>query len=346
MTIQLQDAIIRGCWQLSAGHLIQGPSGDPLAPVLDAIGHGFRRFDCADIYTGVEELLGQARIRAQAEGRPIHVHTKFVPDRASLASIDFRGTQAIIDRSLKRLKAQQLDLVQFHWWDCSVPRHLEVLDYLFSLQAAGKIKAIGLTNFDSTQLKEIIDEGFEIASIQVQSSLVDRRSERELLPLCRAHGIRVYAYGSLLGGFLSEQWLDQPEPADVANRSLVKYKLIIDDWGGWARFQEMLHSVRRIAVSHDATIAQVAVSAMLGMGRADALIVGLSQSRHASQNAELARLLDLSQAELDTLGAWPCPLEGDIYHLERHTARHAGIMKYDLNQQAVTTAAALRTGAL
>ena len=340
--ISIQSALIRGGWQLTPGHLVNGQVANGLAPILDAVSHGFRVFDCADIYTGVEDLLGQARAWAHDRNTAIRVHTKFVPDRDRLKDIGYQETARIIERSLTRLRTDRLDLVQFHWWDNGVPRHLEVLDHLFRLKAAGKIAAIGLTNFDTEQLQEIVDEGFEIASIQVQYSLVDRRSEARMIPLCQAHGIKVYGYGALLGGFLSEQWLDRPEPAlaELPNRSLVKYKLIIDDWGGWARFQSLLRQLRVVAHGHDASLAQVAVAATLSARQADALIVGLSASRYEAQNAELARLVPLSPDELRALRAWDCPLEGDVYHLERHTARHAGIMKYNLNRQADAAAVA------
>ncbi len=258
-----------------------------------------------------------------------------MPDRDRLRDIDFDETQSIIERSLRRLHTDCLDLVQFHFWDCSIPRYLEVLEYLFRLRDAGKIKAVGLTNFDAEQVQEILNAGFRIASIQVQYSLVDRRCEATLLPFARAQGIKVYAYGSLLGGFLSEKWLHQPEPstAELENRSLVKYKLIIDDWGGWARYQALLRQIQELAAGRGSTIAQVAIGAVLGANKADAVIVGLGHSRYQLQNAELAKVTALRDAELRDLWSWDCPLFGDVYHLERTDKKHAEIMKYNLNRQ-------------
>lgn len=329
-------SIIRGGWQLTPGHLVKDSSPDGLAIVQDAIDKGFRVFDCADIYGGVEELFGQARTRTPAGGAPIRIHTKFVPDADRLRGIDFAGTQEIIDRSLRRLGTDSLDLVQFHWWDLAVPRHLEVLGYLFRLRSAGKIEAVGLTNFDGPQLRETLDAGFDIASIQVQYSLIDRRCESTLLPLARSRGVKVYTYGSLLGGFLDERWLDLPEPgaSELKTRSLIKYKLIIDDWGGWGRYQSLLRQLSEVARRSDRTIAQVAVGAMLGSGRVDAVIVGLGRHNYQARNAELADISSLGAEDLSMLWSWDCPLEGDVYHLERTSERHARIMKYNLNRQA------------
>jgi len=83
---------------------------------------GFTAFDCADIYTGVEELIGGFRREYPALARQVRVHTKFVPDVDRLESTDSTAVEAIIDRSLKRLGQSRLDLVQFHWWDYAVPR--------------------------------------------------------------------------------------------------------------------------------------------------------------------------------------------------------------------------------
>jgi hypothetical protein len=83
-----------------------------------------------------------------------------------------------------------------------------------------------------------------------------------------------------------------------------------------------------------ATIPQVSIGALLGSGRADAVIVGISQRRYQAQNAELSNVVPLGDEELERLWSWDCPLEGDVYHLERTSAKHAGIMRYNLNREA------------
>ena len=334
MERNIDRSIIRGGWQLMPGHTLGRDGGDELAPILDAIDEGFRTFDCADIYGGVEEAFGRASERAKADGIPIRVHTKFVPDRDRLGSIGQPYTQEIIDRSLRRLRTDRLDLVQFHWWDYAVPRYLEVLEYLFRLRRAGKIKAIGLTNCDGEHLREILDAGFDIASLQVQYSIIDRRCEATVLPLCAAKGIAVFTYGAILGGLLNEKWLNRPEPrmADLENRSLIKYKLIIDDWGGWARFQSLLGQLDAIARGRRCTISQVAIGSLLCATNIDAVIVGLSPRSYHAQNAELANLVRLDEEELRLAWSWECPLQGDVYHLERTSEKHSGIMRYNLNQ--------------
>src|SRR5437868_4411257 len=117
--------VIRGGWQLAGGH----GEVDRDAAVADLVASaeaGITTFDCADIYTGVEELIGAAR-RAYADRhgaealKRLKVHTKFVPDLATLHEVDRIYVRTIIERSLRRLGMVRLDLVQFHWWDYSVP---------------------------------------------------------------------------------------------------------------------------------------------------------------------------------------------------------------------------------
>ena len=106
-------SIINGCWQLSAGHG-GGPdtTKNSLRRFAELVEHGFTTFDCADIYTGTEELLGEFR-RTLADPDTIQVHAKFVPNKQSLANLDDRKIDASIDLSRRRLGVERLDLVQF-----------------------------------------------------------------------------------------------------------------------------------------------------------------------------------------------------------------------------------------
>src|SRR4030095_14365644 len=113
--------VIRGGWQLSGSHsasISDDPAGDMIA-FADA---GITTFDCADIYTGVEELIGAFRaryrdLRGSDALSNVKVHTKYVPDLAILDGITNADVTAVIDQSLRRLKIDTIDLVQFHWWD-------------------------------------------------------------------------------------------------------------------------------------------------------------------------------------------------------------------------------------
>ena len=108
--------IIKGGWHLAGDH----GAIDPRQAVKDMavfVEAGITTFDCADIYTGVEELIGRFRREYPTLAAQVQVHTKFVPDLSDLSKLDSAYVERIIDRSLQRLGMERLDLVQFHWWD-------------------------------------------------------------------------------------------------------------------------------------------------------------------------------------------------------------------------------------
>jgi aryl-alcohol dehydrogenase-like predicted oxidoreductase len=333
--------VIRGGWQLAGGHgaIDRERAVDDLVAAFDA---GVFTFDCADIYNGVEELYGAMRARliatrgAESANR-LRVHTKLVPDLSILRTIERRDVEAIIDRSLRRLKMERLDLVQFHWWDYAEPRWLDSLRWLDDSRAKGKVRLIGGTNFDTSHVRAIIEAGIPLASMQVQYSVLDRRPENGLSHLCRAHGVGLICYGSVAGGFLSDRWLGQPEPVQpLANRSLVKYKLIIDDFGGWGLFQELLRALRRIADRRDCDIASVASRFALDLPGVAAVIVGATSRMHLAANvaAGALKLTDSDRAETEAVATKRRGPEGDVYELERDRAgRHGSIMKYNLSAE-------------
>ncbi len=331
--------VIRGCWQFAGGH---GPVDREAAieALLASFDAGVTTFDCADIYTGVEALIGAfrervARTRGAEAAKSIHVHTKFVPDLAALGQIDKAYVEAIIDRSLARLGVERLDLVQFHWWSYSAPGMMEVVGWLDALRRAGKIRHLGLTNFDAAHLREIIASGVDILSVQTQYSPLDARPEHGLAELCALHGVWLLCYGSVAGGFLGDRWLGAPEPMPpLENRSLVKYKLIIEDFGGWGLFQELLRALRDVADRHGVDIATVASRYVLTKPRAAAVIVGARDRSHVADNARVT-LFELTPDDLAQIASVTSRRTGpvgDCYELERDlTGRHGSIMHYNNN---------------
>jgi aryl-alcohol dehydrogenase-like predicted oxidoreductase len=334
--------IIIGGWQFAGGHgaVDQAAAVAALSAFAEA---GVLTFDCADIYTGVEDLLGAMRAEierrhgAAARAR-IKVHTKCVPDLEKLAEVDRAYIRRGVETSLRRLRTERLDLVQFHWWDYTVPGAVEAAQWLAELQREGKIDRIGGTNFDTPHAAELVAAGVDLISMQVQYSLLDSRPEHGLVAFCRENNVRLLCYGTVAGGFLSERWLGAPEPRPpFENRSLTKYKLIIDDFGGWALFQELLATLAAIARRHGSDIASVASRAILDRPMVAAVIVGARNPVHVASNAAMTGLT-LDQADHDAIAAVLVRRQGpmgDTFTLERdRNGRHGAIMKYNLNKVA------------
>src|SRR2546421_336434 len=82
---------------------------------------------------------------------------------------------------------------------------------LTDLQHEGRIRHLGLTNFDTRHLETICGRGIPVVSNQVQYSIIDRRPEVRMVPFCQQRGITLLTYGTVLGGLLSEKYLGRPE---------------------------------------------------------------------------------------------------------------------------------------
>ncbi len=125
----------------------------------------------------------------------------------------------------------------------------------------------------------------------MQFSLVDRRPEVNMMRFCQEHDIKLFTYGTVCGGLLSEKYLGQPEPGvfQLSTASLRKYKNMIDVWGGWNLFQELLSTIKQIADKHQVSIANVAVRYILDKPAVGGVIVGakLGVSEHIADNAKV-----------------------------------------------------------
>ena len=332
--------IIKGGWHLAGGHgaIDEKQAIDDMLAFVEA---GITTFDCADIYTGVEVLIGKFLKQQQSAFRngslpPVQVHTKYVPDYTALATLKKEDTEKIIDRSLKRLGVERLDLVQFAWWDYQFPRYIETAVHLSEMQAKGKIRYIGVTNFDSTHLKEILDAGVKVASNQVQYSVLDQRVEKDLNDLSIKHTIPYLCYGVVAGGFLSNRYYQQAAPTPpLENRSLTKYRLIIDEFGGYELFQEALSILQKIAAQYDVGIAEIATKYILQKPLVGATIIGARNRKHLGrlQALDSFELQAQDIKEIATIVAKAKGPTGPFYALERDkTGKHGAIMKYNLNQ--------------
>lgn len=324
--------VLKGGWQLAGGHG-SVERARALADMAAFVEAGLTSFDCADIYTGVEELIG-AFLGTQAAGA-VQVHTKCVPDLGRLHDLRRDEITALIDRSRQRLGVAALDLVQFHWWDYALGDWFAALSALADEQGRGAVRHLGVTNFGTAQLRRMLDAGLPVVSHQLQYSMLDRRPAREMAALCAQHRVGMLCYGALAGGFMHRRWLGAPEPQEpLENRSLVKYKLIIDDCGGWDRFQSLLQLLNDIATRHDVGIGTVAIRWVLDQPGVAGVIVGARDASHLGETLA-ATSLELSAQERDALSdflsGYGTP-EGDVYELERdREGRHGRIMRYNLN---------------
>lgn len=284
--------ILNGMWQVSGAHGRIDPTA-AMESMFKYIDAGFTTWDLADHYGPAEDLIGEFRrqvVATRGEEALSHIQafTKWVPRPGKMTK---KLVEENINISLRRMNVASLDLMQFHWWEYQDKNYLDALKYMAELQTEGKIKHLALTNFDTEHLEIITNAGIKIVSNQVQFSPVDRRPEVNMVRFCQQHDINLFTYGTLCGGLLSEKYLSKPEPRgfDLTTASLRKYKNMIDAWGGWSLFQELLSTLKEIADKHKVSIPNVAVRYILDKPTVGGVIVGarLGISEHIEENAKV-----------------------------------------------------------
>ncbi len=284
--------LLNGMWQVAGAHGRIDPQA-ALQNMFDYHDAGFTTWDLADHYGPAEDFIGEFRRQLAATRGPgalttLQAFTKWVPQPGPMTRPIVENNVAI---SLRRMGVETLDLLQFHWWDYEDSTYLDALTHLSHLRDAGKLKHLALTNFDTAHLQTITEHGIRIVSNQVQYSLIDLRPEVRMVPFCQEQHISLLTYGTLCGGLLSHAYLGQPEPRNAAlnTASLRKYKQMIDAWGGWTLFQELLQVLKQIADQHGVSLANVAVRSILDRPTVAGVIVGarLGVTDHRTDNARV-----------------------------------------------------------
>lgn len=312
-TLTISRALV-GLWQVAdmekGGQIIDPEEGaDHLAAYAQA---GFSTFDMADHY-GSAELIACALLKRFEAGtdRPM-ICTKWCPKPGPMTP---EVVCAGVMERLQRLGTSRVDLLQFHWWSFEHPAWLDALHEMSKLRDEGLIGEIGVTNFDAAHLHVALSDGIPLVSNQVPFSLLDRRASGPLAALCAQSGVRLLAYGTLAGGFLSDRWLDQPEPKNIADWSKKKYKRFIDTAGGWEAYQTVLSAAAKIAAKHQVSISNVATRWVLEHAPVAGVIIGarLGEAQHRDDNARLFQFcLDADDhARLEAAFADTKPLPGD-----------------------------------
>ncbi len=283
--------IVTGLWQVADmerdGRCLDA---DKAAAAMAAYAEaGFDSFDMADHYGSAEVITGRfldlARRGKLTLGARPTAFTKWCPEPGPMPR---EVVRAGIGRSLERMGLERIDLLQLHWWMYEHPAYLDAMKELAVLQAEGRIGHLGLTNFNTDHLRLLVKQGFRIVSNQVSFSLLDRRAGEDMSAFCLAEGIKLLAYGTLGGGFLSERWLGAPEPAmpDIGDWSKMKYKRFIAAIGGWEVLQSILVAAHHVAKKHGVLIANVATRWVLDQPAVAAVIVGarLGEREHRQDN--------------------------------------------------------------
>jgi aryl-alcohol dehydrogenase-like predicted oxidoreductase len=207
---------------------------------------------------------------------------------------------AEVERSLRRLQTDYIDLYQVHSWDFETPIE-ETMRALDDLVRQGKVRYLGASNFMAWQLMKSlwVSDKHNYARfdcLQPQYSLISREIEREILPLCRSEQVGVIPWSPLGGGFLTGKYRSGEKPPQDSR--LAK----LDLWGRLAneRNYRTLEAVENVAKERGRSIAEVALAWVNQQPGVSSVIYGARTTQQNDQNLSALGLL-LEQAEVDTL---------------------------------------------
>ncbi|KAI0743863.1 Aldo/keto reductase [Daedaleopsis nitida] len=285
--------LFNGLWQLSSNSWGSAPAVKIRRQMASYAENGYTAFDMADHYGPAETLFGEFR-QKWSEPEEIFGATKWCvfrkvePTRALV--------EGAVDERIERMKAQRVDLLQFHWQDYEDPGYLTALHHLSDLRQEGKISLIGLCNFDTARMNEICEElgPGVVVSNQVQFSLVDIRPLYAMAEACHKHNVKLLTYGSVCGGFLSDTWMGKAEPdpysGDLTPSQRKYLDMIVKAWGSWTLFQSLLSVLRSVADKYEGmSIANVATRWVLDHDFVGAVIIGarMGVSEHTDDNRKV-----------------------------------------------------------
>jgi aryl-alcohol dehydrogenase-like predicted oxidoreductase len=198
-----------GTWAIG-GWLWGGTEGnEPIRTIHAALDTGINVIDTAPVYGFglAEELVGEALAERGGRDRVI------LATKAGLEWFEAGGQQRVqrnagrdrlrreVEDSLRRLRTDVIDIYQVHWPDPRVEM-AETAETLQALLDEGKIRAIGVSNYDPKQM-EAFRQRAALHTVQPPYNLLERGIETELLPYCRERGLLVLAYGALCRGLLT-----------------------------------------------------------------------------------------------------------------------------------------------
>ena len=292
-----------GTWQFGGdwGRVERAQWDAGKASVQKALELGINFFDTAQAYGSglAERLLGEALQPYLRKGlrEDIVIATKgglrIEGDRL-LRDASPQWLRQGVEQSLANLGVDYIDLYQVHWPDPNTPIE-ETAGVLDSLVREGKIRYVGVSNYDVAQM-QAFEQVRKLDSLQPPYSLFRRDIEQKILPYTRQHGIGVLVYGALAHGLLGGGFTPQMTFAADDWRS----KSTIFQGENFQRNVAVVEYLKRLAEREGMSVAQLAIAWVLAQPGVDVAIVGAHNPEQLAQTAPAGEI-HLSQATLQEI---------------------------------------------
>jgi aryl-alcohol dehydrogenase-like predicted oxidoreductase len=276
------SAIGLGTWAIGGffwGHTDESAA---IAAIQKAIDKGINLIDTAPIYGDghSEEMVGKA---IKGRRHQVIIATKcgvHLKEAMLVNDLTPKSIRKEVERSLKLLGTDVIDLYQCHWPDPNTPIE-ETMAEMTKMKTEGKIRAIGVSNFDVVLLRRT-QKVAQIASNQLQYSLLSRDIEKELIPFCLKQDIGILAYGPMGGGILTGKYKQKPKFEQGDARSFL-YNFYQEPQ--WSQVQALLKELEKIAARHGSPVAHVAINWVRQQPGLTSALVGARSPQQAETNA-------------------------------------------------------------
>jgi 1-deoxyxylulose-5-phosphate synthase len=267
-------------------------SGPALACIDRAFDEGINFIDTSNIYGrgAAETFLGDA-LKDRPRDSYVMATKLFFPMTDTDKGLSRAQIMKQIDASLTRLQTDYVDLYQCHRYDDDTPI-AETMEALSDVVQSGKVRAIGFSEWSPQNIRDAlaVKDSVKFVSSQPQYSLLWRRPEAEVIPLCAANGISQIVWSPLAQGLLTGKYsANSPPPAD----SRAAHESMGSMMGGWMK-PEMLAAVdeiKPIAAEAGCSLAQFALAWVLREPNVASAIIGASRPEQVSENAKASGLV-------------------------------------------------------
>jgi aryl-alcohol dehydrogenase-like predicted oxidoreductase len=276
------SAIGLGTWAIGGKFWGHTDESAAIAAIQKAIDSGINLIDTAPIYGDghSEEMVGKA---VKGRRHQVIIATKCgvrLKEAMLINDLTPKSLRKEVEVSLKLLGTDVIDLYQCHWPDPNTPIE-DTMAEMAKMKTEGKIRAIGVSNFDAALLKKA-QKVAQLASNQVQYSLLNRDIEKELIPFCREQDIGILTYGPMGGGILSGKYKQKPKFEEGDARSFF-YNYYQEPQ--WTKVQALLKEMEKIAARHGKPIAHVAINWVRQQPGITSALVGARSPQQAEANA-------------------------------------------------------------
>ncbi len=272
--------------------------------VLDrALDEDVTFIDTANIYSGgqSETFIGKAILGKRDQFILATKAAMKVGDGPNEVGASRHHLFAEIEKSLKRLRTDYVDLYQIHRADPNTPIE-ETLHALDQLVTQGKVRYVGCSNYASWEVCEAVwasrmNNLVSFSTVQPRYSMLDRKVESELVPFCKTYGIGILPYFPLANGFLTGKYR-RGEPAPEGTRLAGGDRGLFTD----SNF-DTLESLERFATKRDRTVLDLAFAWLLANPAVTSVIAGATKSEQVSANAKTVewQLSDEDMEEIDQI---------------------------------------------